>query len=169
MIVTYQASPALLPLPSQHFPAAPPRHEDRPPKRDRSTSRKAVMRLICNTPKSRRKGCFSCRGFVLESSPSNENKISYGRAGVWFVAAASKEIIWLRFPPILGTSLSSFEVIQMMPKGEAPVYLRGSKSPPIHPARWLPSRGREMRAHRSAFPSSDSRTSGQCQNRPNRR
>lgn len=55
------------------------------------------------------------------------------------------------------------------PNGKALVYLRVSKSPPAHPARRLPSRGREMRAHRSAFPSSDFRTDGQCQNRPNLR
>ena len=55
----------------------------------------------------------------------------------------------------------------MMPNRDVPVYPRVPKSPSVHPARWLPSRGREMRAHRSAFPSSDFRTCGQCQNRPN--
>ena len=50
ILVTCRATGAL-PLPlSQRSPAAPSIHRDRPPKRDRSGSRKAVMCLICNTP-----------------------------------------------------------------------------------------------------------------------
>jgi len=37
-------------------------------------------------------------------------------------------------------------MIEMKPNGEAPVYLRVSKSPPVLPARRLPSLGREMPA-----------------------
>jgi len=47
--------------------------------------------------------------------------------------------------------------------GEAPVYLRVSEPPPEHRARRRPSRGREMHAHRSAFPSSAFRRAGRCQ------
>ena len=47
--VTHDLTTALPLPPSQHSLAAPSIHRDRPPKCDRSSSRKAVMCLICNT------------------------------------------------------------------------------------------------------------------------
>ena len=168
------ATAAALPLrPPQHSPAAPPIHGDRPPKRDGSSSRKAVMCLICNTSGKGVRSTLcghiavSCCEHSPDGSPSNENKISYGRAVPVSPPRPNKKSCGLALRLSAALASRPFEMIEMMPNGEAPVYLRVSKSPPAHPARWLPSRGREMRAHRSAFPSSDFRTSGQCQNRPN--